>query len=83
MMMMVVNIVGGDPSSSQRHEMQSELQHDGGLVELILSMIFLQKMCHKTPSTCICVVLLHIAILKYYDMCHKDIIKMQFKVYSS
>ena len=30
MMMMVVNIVGGDPSSSQRHEMQSELQHDGG-----------------------------------------------------
>ena len=53
---------------------------DSSLVELILSMIFLQKMCHKTPSTCICVVLLHIAILKYYDMCHKDIIKMQFKV---
>ena len=56
---------------------------DSSLFELILSMIFLQKMCHKTPSTCICVVLLHIAILKYYDMCHKDIIKMQFKVYSS
>ena len=56
---------------------------DSSLVELILSMIFLQEICHKTPSAFICVVLLHIAILKYYDMCHKDIIKMQFKVYSS